>query len=354
MSDKHKIRIPFFFRVTADQHFLLRLQIVRASDFASVLFSDDLLDLIKSHRRDLIRLRKLNSENLQLLRILLFQKIHRVLKISGLHRHDILESVDIAHLEIKACIFVQMALRVVLLRPEHRRCLKHAVKHADHHLFIKLRALLKNRRSVEIFETEEVRTALRALGTDLRCVYLCKSFSVQKIPESSYQPFLNPESRTLPDIPKGDGTVVQLRFQRCVHLPLCNRQRHGRCRLAQDPDASQSDLYAVGRFLGLSNDSFRFHGRRLFHIFDVESGYAFLIDTLHKAFPLPENDKRHVSHIADRVDCTVHLHGLSLHSLVKKFCKFQSFCFLYSFYQFHFSFSFQMPYPGEIENPGIL
>src|SRR5699024_275073 len=100
-----------------------------------------------------------------LVRILFFKEFHRILEISGLHRHHILEPVDISHLKIKARIFVQMALCIMFLRTEYRGCLEYSVKYPDHHLFVELGALLQDRRPMEIIQTEQVRAALRTLSS---------------------------------------------------------------------------------------------------------------------------------------------------------------------------------------------
>ena len=76
-----------------------------------------------------------------------------------------------------------MTLRIVLFRTEHRRRLKYPVKHAYHHLLIKLRTLLQDRRPVEVIEAEQVGAALCAPGADLRRMDLCKTLAVQIIPE---------------------------------------------------------------------------------------------------------------------------------------------------------------------------
>ena len=60
-----------------------------------------------------------------------------------------------------------MALGVVLLRAEHRSCLKHPVKHAYHDLLIELRALGQDCRTVKIVQAENIGTAFRPSRSDL-------------------------------------------------------------------------------------------------------------------------------------------------------------------------------------------
>ena len=49
------------------------------------------------------------------------------------------------HLEVKTCIFVEMAFGIVFFRAENRSGLKYPVKYPHHHLFVKLRTLGENR-----------------------------------------------------------------------------------------------------------------------------------------------------------------------------------------------------------------
>ena len=173
MSDKHEIRPVFFLKIPADQNFLLRFQVIRIFHFSSVLFRYETLRLIETHHRDPPHIRQGDSEDSEFGSVLLFQKPDHILQKSGLHLHNIGKTVDITHLKIKTRIFIQVALRIVLFRPEHRRCLEDAVKYAYHHLLVKLRALSQYRRLVEIVELKNIGTALCSLcpyfrGMDLR------------------------------------------------------------------------------------------------------------------------------------------------------------------------------------------
>ena len=89
----------------------------------------------------------------------------------------------------------------MLFGTEHRARLKYPVKHAHHHLLVKLRALGQHCRMMEIIQTEQVGTALCSLGSNLRRMNLCKALAVQEIPESPHNTFLNPELGPLPDVP---------------------------------------------------------------------------------------------------------------------------------------------------------
>lgn len=161
--------------------------------------------LEKEYAREL---KILNIQDLQLSCILFFKQGHRILKKSGLHCHDIFKSVDISHFKIQAGVFVEVSLGIMLFCTEYRSSFKYTVKNSHHHLLIKLRALLEDRRSVEIFQPEEVCSSLRTFRTNLRSMDLCKSFLIKEIPEPSYDSFLNPEFCTLSDISQRNWSVI--------------------------------------------------------------------------------------------------------------------------------------------------
>ena len=58
MCDEHKIRTAFFFIIFSDQRFLFRFKIIRVTDLSAILFGNFLFCLIKTHRRNLIHIRK--------------------------------------------------------------------------------------------------------------------------------------------------------------------------------------------------------------------------------------------------------------------------------------------------------
>ena len=190
IGNKNKITSPFFFCILSDQMLFLRLQIERIADTAVIFFRDKLLDLIETYSRNLIYIRKFHSQNLQFLCIFFFQKLHRILKETCFHCHDILKAVNIPHLIVQTGVFIQMPLRIVLLRAEYRSGFKYPVKYTDHHLFIELWALLQNCRSVEIIQPEQVRTSLCSFCSDLRSMNFGKPLFIQKFAETSYDSFL--------------------------------------------------------------------------------------------------------------------------------------------------------------------
>ena len=173
-----------------------------------------------------------------------------------------------------------MALGIVLLRTEYRASLEDTVKHAYHHLLIELGALCQHSRAVEIIQTEQVGTALSALGSELRGMNFCEALAVKEIPEGSYHALLNPELCTLSYVPKGNRSAVQLGVQGSVQLPFSNRQRHGRSRLRQYGDAGQSKLHAVRGALLFVNRSLCHDTGRLFQCLQVKGCHAFLKYTL--------------------------------------------------------------------------
>ena len=156
MGNKYEVRAVFFLEIPADQNLLLRLQVVGVADLMAIFFGGQTLRLVEANSRNLICLRQGNAENLQLLGIVGGKKIQHILQEAGLHSHDILEAVDIAHLEVQTGIFIQVALRIVLLCTENRAGLENAIENAYHHLLIELRALSQYRRMVEVIQAEKV------------------------------------------------------------------------------------------------------------------------------------------------------------------------------------------------------
>ena len=88
----------------------------------------------------------------------------------------------------------------MFFRTKNRCCLKDSVKHAHHHLFVKLRTLLQNCRSVEILQFKQVGSTLGTFGTKFWCMDFCKSLAVKEIAKASHNTFLNPEGCPLPDV----------------------------------------------------------------------------------------------------------------------------------------------------------
>ena len=130
----------------------------------------------------------------------------------------------------------------MFFRTKNRCCLKDSVKHAYHHLFVKLWTLLQNRRSVEILQFKQVGSALSTFCAKFWCVDLCKSLTVEEITEASHNTFLNPKRCPLSDIPQGYGAMVQFGFKRSIHLPFRDWKRQTLCRIGKDFDIFHADL----------------------------------------------------------------------------------------------------------------
>ena len=101
----------------------------------------------------------------------------------------------------------------MLLRPEHRRCLKHPVIDPHHGLLVKLGALPQLRLLAEIVQLEHIGSALRPPRHDLGGVDLCKSLAEQILPKAPDDALLNLEFRPLADIAQGNGPQGQLCLQ---------------------------------------------------------------------------------------------------------------------------------------------
>ena len=155
-----------------------------------------------------------------------------------------------------------MTLGIVLFRTEHRRGLKYPVEHAHHHLLVELRALLQHCRSVKILQPEQIRAALGAFRSDLRCMNLRKPFTVQKITESSDHALLDAELRPLSDVAQRNRTVIQIRLQRRWQFPLGNRKRKLFRRFRQHADCIQTYLKSVRRAVLCPHGSLHLDGRR--------------------------------------------------------------------------------------------
>ena len=115
-----------------------------------------------------------------------------------------------------------MTLGVVFFCSEYRSCLKYSVKNTNHHLFVQLWTLFQHCRTMEIIQSEEVRSSFCSFCSDLRGMNFCKTFFIQELSEASYDSFLNFKLRSFPYVPKRNGTIVQLRFQWSVQFPLWN------------------------------------------------------------------------------------------------------------------------------------
>ena len=229
VGDEYEVGAVFLLKIPADQRFLLRLQIIGAADGAAVFFTGKPLCLVKPHAGDAAHIRKRDPEQGKLPVIIPLQDLHDPSQHAGLHCHHILKAVDISHFKVQRGILVQMPFGVVLFRPENRGRFKHPVKHAHHHLLVKLRALRQHGGPVKIVQPENVRAALRSPGSDLGRMDLGKALFSQILPKAPHHSLLDPEAGPLSDISEGNGPQIQTGFQGNVHLRLRdgNRQRRG-------------------------------------------------------------------------------------------------------------------------------
>ena len=119
-----------------------------------------------------------------------------------------------------------MSLCIVLFCSENRCSLKYSVKDTYHHLLVKLRALLQNSRSVEIFKLEEVGSSLGGLCTKLWRMNLCKSIIIKKIPKAPCDTLLYAERSTLSWVSECHCPVIELCLKRCIQFPFVDLKRH--------------------------------------------------------------------------------------------------------------------------------
>ena len=106
MGDKHKIPVILFLKIPSDEQFLLRFQVIWVFYLPVVFFRHQFLGLVKTHRRDFVNSRKAHIQHLKFLMVLSFQKFHGVLKKPCLHGHNVLKTVNIAHLKIQTYILI--------------------------------------------------------------------------------------------------------------------------------------------------------------------------------------------------------------------------------------------------------
>ena len=338
MSYKYKICIVLFFEILSDQGLLFRFQIERVTDLTVVFLCYQLFCLIKTNSRDLVYLRKSDVQDLQLLCILFFQKLHGILQESGLHCHDIFKAVDVSHLKVQRSVLIQMSLGVVFLCTEYRCRLEYTIKYSYHHLFVELRRLLQHCRTMEILQFEQVCSTLGTLCTDLWSMDLSKAFLIQEITEASYNTFLNLEFCTLFDISQRYRTHVELCIQRSVQFPFCNRKRHGCTRSGEDLDASDPYFNSTWSTLLFIKNALYFYSTSLFQIFQIKSGLSFLIYALQKSVSLTKYNECHITHITDGMNSSVYLDCLTDQLFVLKLCKLEQVCRLNTCHKFHVSF----------------
>ena len=106
MGNEYEVTVILFLKILTDQILLLRLKVKRIAELSVVFLSDTLFGLIKADTRNLVNLRKCDSKDLQLFCVAALKKLHCVLQESGFHRHNVLKSINVAHLKIQTGILI--------------------------------------------------------------------------------------------------------------------------------------------------------------------------------------------------------------------------------------------------------
>ena len=266
MGDKDEIGAVFLLKISPDQRLLLRLKVVGIADGAAVFFAHQPFCLVKANAGNPRHIRQIDVQQGKLPFVVPPQELHDPSQHAGLHCHHVLEAFDISHFKIQGGVFVQVPLGVVLLRPEHGGRLKHPVKHANHHLLVKLRALGQNGGPVKIIQLKNICAALRAFGADLGRMDLGEALLRQIFPEASHDSLLDPESGPFPDVSERNGPKVQAGLQRNVHFRLGNGNRQRRRRPGKHGNALQPQLNALRRLFRRRKDAAGLHRIRFLQL----------------------------------------------------------------------------------------
>ena len=138
-----------------------------------------------------------------------------------------------------------------------------------------------------------------------------KALFVQIFPEASHNSLLNAEAGAFPDVSEGNGPQIQTGFQRNVHLRLGYGNGKRRSSPGKHGNAFQTNFNSIRRFFRRGKDSAGLHRIRFLQLLQRKLRAGFLIDTLKQSFCLTQNDKRHGSHIADRMNRSRNAHLFS-------------------------------------------
>lgn len=122
----------------------------------------------------------------------------------------------------------------MLLCTKYRSSLKHTVKHADHHLLVKLRALRQICLFAEIRQREDISSALGSRRYELRCVDFGEVLSIQKFAERLTDLCLDLENRALFFVAQRNWAIVQQVLNRSVDPLLVDDNRRYFFRLGED------------------------------------------------------------------------------------------------------------------------
>ena len=144
-----------------------------------------------------------------------------------LHLHDFLKVLNIAHLKVHACIFIQMPGSIMFLSPEHRPHLKDPLIDSHHHLLVKLGTLGQICLPAKIVQREDIGPSLCPCFHQLRGMNFREVLSLQKFADSLTDSLLDLEDGPLLFIAQGQHPVIQQILHGSIHLLLVDHDGHG-------------------------------------------------------------------------------------------------------------------------------
>ncbi|MPM91614.1 hypothetical protein SDC9_138745 [bioreactor metagenome] len=230
MRDKNKITVVLFFKEFTDQLLLFRLKIIGVLDSAVIFIADHLFSIFKSDTWDLINLRNIQFQHFNFTLILSFQQIKGIFQKTSFNFHQFRKIFNVAHLKIKACIFIQMTGRTVFFCTKNRTYFIDTFENADHRLLVKLGTLCKECFPTEIFHLKDICTALSGSRHKLRRMDFSKILLMQIISKSFYNPILNAKFCFHKSSTKRRRSVIELRIQIGIELSFIDNNRHRLCR----------------------------------------------------------------------------------------------------------------------------
>ena len=194
MGDKNEITSKSLLCILANCNLIFRFQIQLV---LRALVSEDFLCLQQCYTWNLLDNRHICLKQIQFISIVLFEIFHNITQHSSFHRHNIVHAVNIAHFKVKANILVDVTRGRMLFGTIYRCNFENTIEKCNCSLLIELRRLVQECRLIEIFQMEDIRTALSALCNDFRRMDFRKAFLQHKFTESAYNALLHLKDSTL-------------------------------------------------------------------------------------------------------------------------------------------------------------
>src|SRR5258707_2762111 len=126
---------------------------------------------------------------------------------------------------IEAHILVHMAGGIVRFGAKDWADLVDALEHADHDLFIELRALCEIRWSAEVIEFEDIGTALCGRRDDLGRLDFREATSVERPAKARHTGCAQAEYRSPHEMPVADYRMIEQGGLGCLNFSFTERQR---------------------------------------------------------------------------------------------------------------------------------